>query len=155
MTRILFVCLGNICRSPTAEAVFDHKLREAGLSLELDSAGTGDWHIGHPPDPRSQAFARSWGVDMSGQRARQVCHEDFLKFDRIYAMDRANLAELERRAPAEASASLALVMDLAPDYGLDEVPDPYYGGDEGFKRVIDMLEAAADCLIAELTSSLR
>jgi protein-tyrosine phosphatase len=84
-----------------------------------------------------------------------VCQEDFLKFDRIYAMDRANLAELERRAPAEASASLALVMDLAPDYGLDEVPDPYYGGDEGFKRVIDMLEAAADCLIAELTSSLR
>lgn len=153
--RILFVCLGNICRSPTAQAVFDHKLREAGLPLELDSAGTGDWHIGHPPDSRSQAVARSWGVDMSQQRARQVCRDDFLNFDRIYAMDRANLAELKRRAPAEASASLALVMELAPDYGLDEVPDPYYGGDEGFKRVIDMLETAADCLIAELRSAPR
>ncbi len=155
MNRILFVCLGNICRSPTAQAVFDHKLREAGLALELDSAGTGDWHIGHPPDPRSQAFALSWGVDMSQQRARQVCREDFLRFDRIYAMDQSNLDELKRRAPANASARIALVMDLAPDYGLDEVPDPYYGGDQGFQRVIDMLEAAAERLVRELKSTTR
>ena len=155
MKRILFVCLGNICRSPTAQAVFDHKLKRAGLALELDSAGTGDWHIGHPPDPRSQAVALSWGVDMSGQRARQVCAADYSRFDRIYAMDRSNLAELKRRAPQSATARIELVMSLAPEYGLDEVPDPYYGGDEGFERVIDMLETAADRLIAELKSSQR
>lgn len=155
MKRVLFVCLGNICRSPTAKAVFDHKLRQAGIELETDSAGTGDWHIGHPPDPRSQAFALRWGVDMSKQRARQVSSDDFLRFDCIYAMDRSNLAELRRRIPPRASARMELVMNLAPEYGLDEVPDPYYGGDDGFQRVIDMLESAADRLIAELESVRR
>ncbi|MFP4207558.1 MAG: low molecular weight protein-tyrosine-phosphatase [Wenzhouxiangella sp.] len=150
MKSILFVCLGNICRSPTAKAVFDHKLAAAGIDLVTDSAGTGDWHIGHPPDPRSLAFAHRWGVDMSNQRARQVQPQDFVRFDRIYAMDRANLSALQRMAPADAIARVELVMSLAPDYGLDEVPDPYYGGDDGFQRVIDMLESAADRLIAEL-----
>jgi protein-tyrosine phosphatase len=153
--KILFVCLGNICRSPTAKAVFDHKFQQAGISLETDSAGTGDWHIGHPPDPRSQMFARRWGVDMSDQSARQVCQQDFVRFDRIYAMDRSNLDELRRMAPQACSARIALVMSLAPAYGLDEVPDPYYGGDDGFQRVIDMLETAADQLIAEFCSSKR
>ncbi len=152
MKKILFVCLGNICRSPTAKAVFDHKLQQAGIALETDSAGTGDWHIGHPPDPRSQAFALQWGVDMSDQAARQVCKEDFFRFDRIYAMDRSNLAELLDRAPQHASARIELMMSLAPEYGIDEVPDPYYGGDDGFQRVIDMLDTAADRLIAELQS---
>lgn len=155
MESILFVCLGNICRSPTAKAVFDHKLAVAEIELVTDSAGTGSWHIGHPPDPRSQAFARRWGVDMSAQRARQICREDFARFDRIYAMDRSNLAELQRMAPGNAVARLDLVMSLAPDYGLDEVPDPYYGGDAGFERVIDMLESAADRLIAELNAARR
>ncbi|MFW5815276.1 MAG: low molecular weight protein-tyrosine-phosphatase [Wenzhouxiangella sp.] len=155
MKSILFVCLGNICRSPTAKAVFDHKLTAAEIELVTDSAGTGDWHIGHPPDPRSQAFARRWGVDMSDQRARQVCLRDFSTFDRIYAMDRSNLAELRRMTPKNAGARVDLVMSLAPDYGIDEVPDPYYGGDEGFQRVIDMLETAADRLIAELRAARR
>ncbi len=150
MKSVLFVCLGNICRSPTAKAVFDHKLAGAAIELITDSAGTGDWHVGHPPDPRSQAFARRWGVDLSTQRARQVCLEDFVRFDRIYAMDRSNLSALQRMAPPDGAARLDLVMSLAPDYGLDEVPDPYYGGDDGFQRVIDMLESAADQLIAEL-----
>lgn len=150
MQRILFVCLGNICRSPTAQGIFEYKLREAALTLELDSAGTGDWHIGHPPDPRSQDFARRFGVDLSGQRARKVSAEDFERFDRIYAMDRSNLSDLQRLAPTGARARVELVMRLAPDYGLEEVPDPYYGGDRGFEQVIDMLSVAADRLIEEL-----
>ena len=150
MKSILFVCLGNICRSPTAKAVFDYKLARAGLTVETDSAGTGDWHIGKPPDRRSQAFALDWGVDMSAQRARQVCIDDFSRFDALFAMDRSNLADLRRLAPAGARARVELVMSLAPDYGLDEVPDPYYGGEAGFRQVIDMLESAADRWIAEL-----
>lgn len=154
MNRILFVCLGNICRSPTAQGIFEYKLRQAGLELqvdiELDSAGTSDWHIGRPPDPRSQAFAQRHGVDLSTQRARQVSPADFADFDRIYAMDRANLAELQRIAPPNTRAHVALVMSLAPDYGVDEVPDPYYGGDHGFEQVIDMLSVAAERLVEEL-----
>lgn len=150
MQGILFVCLGNICRSPTAQGIFEYKLRQAALTLELDSAGTGDWHIGRPPDPRSQDIARRFGVDLSAQRARQVTPADFQRFDRIYAMDRSNLADLQAMAPARSPARIDLVMRLAPDYGLDEVPDPYYGGDRGFEQVIDMLSVAADRLIEEL-----
>ena len=150
MQGILFVCLGNICRSPTAQGIFEYKLRQASLTLELDSAGTGDWHIGRPPDPRSQDFARRFGVDLSGQRARLVTPADFQRFDRIYAMDRSNLADLQAMAPVRARARVDLIMRLAPDYGLEEVPDPYYGGDRGFEQVIDMLSVAADRLIEEL-----
>lgn len=150
MNSILFVCLGNICRSPTAKAVFDHKLDQAAIRLMTDSAGTGDWHVGHPPDPRSQAAARAWGVDISGQRARLVCAADFQRFDRIFAMDRSNLQDLKRLAPGGTRARIDLVMSLAPEYGVDEVPDPYYGGEQGFQRVIDMLSAAADRLVEEL-----
>lgn len=150
MNSLLFVCLGNICRSPTAKAVFDYKLAQAEMPLLTDSAGTGDWHIGKPPDPRSQAFARAWGVDISAQRARRICAADFDRFDRIYAMDRSNLVDIQAMASPGCRARIDLVMSLAPEYGIEEVPDPYYGGDTGFQRVIDMLSEAADRLIEEL-----
>ncbi len=155
MESILFVCLGNICRSPTAKAVFDYKLQQAGLSPLTDSAGTTGYHQGNPPDPRAIRAASEWGVDISGERARIVTVEDFTRFERIYAMDRSNLADLHDRMPAGAGARVELLMKLAPDYGIDEVPDPYYGGDEGFRRVLDMLETAADRLIEELRASTR
>jgi protein-tyrosine phosphatase len=152
MHRFLFVCLGNICRSPTAQAMFEHKLERAGIEAAIDSAGMIDYHVGNPPDPRSIEHARSWGIDISDQRARQVVVEDFHRFDRIYAMDRSNLAALRALAPDDASARVELLMSLAPDYGLDEVPDPYYGSGQGFRRVIDMLDTAADRLVEELTA---
>lgn len=150
MKKILFVCLGNICRSPTAEAVFSSKLQLAGHRLKIDSAGTIANHAGNPPDQRAIEHARAHGLDLSGQRARPVVEDDFWQFDRIFAMDRANLRELERRRPEGALVEIDLVMALDPDYGLDEVPDPYYGGDEGFRRVLDMLDCAADRLIEHL-----
>ena len=151
MKSILFVCLGNICRSPTARALFAARLEKAGLAVETDSAGVADYHVGKAPDPRSVRHADRWGVDISAERARQVQQQDFQRFDAIFAMDRSNLAELERMAPANSKARLALLMDLAPEYGLDEVPDPYYGGPDGFERVLDMLSAAADALVDELS----
>ncbi len=150
MDSILFVCLGNICRSPTAKAMFDYKLARSGLSLHTESAGTIGFHAGNPPDPRAIEHAARWGMDITTERAREVTLEDFERFDRIYAMDRSNLDELLGRAPARSSARIELVMSLAPDYGVDEVPDPYYGGGQGFVRVIDMLEVAADRLVEEL-----
>lgn len=155
MKRILFVCLGNICRSPTAEAIFKAKLEQAGHRLEVDSAGMIANHAGHAPDPRAVEHARVLGLDLSGQRARPVIDEDFWEFDRIFAMDRSNLAELERRRPEGARVVIDLVMNLDPDYGLDEVPDPYYGGDDGFRRVLDMLDSAAGRLIEQLEQRSR
>ncbi|MEE4304635.1 MAG: low molecular weight protein-tyrosine-phosphatase [Wenzhouxiangella sp.] len=155
MKNILFVCLGNICRSPTAKAVFDARLSRAGLAVETDSAGTTGYHAGSPPDPRAQRIARQWGLDISGERARVVVPEDFERFDAVFVMDRSNLRDLEAMRPAESACRLELVMSLAPDYGVDEVPDPYYGGIDGFQRVIDMLEAAADQLVGELSASRR
>lgn len=150
MKSILFVCLGNICRSPTAKAVFDWKLSRADLDLRLDSAGTSAYHAGRPPDPRAQRIARDWGLDIAHERARVVTADDFDRFDIVFAMDRDNLAELSTLRPRSSSARVELVMSLAPDYGLDEVPDPYYGAEDGFRQVIDMLEAAADRLVDEL-----
>ncbi|MNQ95214.1 Low molecular weight protein-tyrosine-phosphatase YfkJ [compost metagenome] len=148
--RILFVCLGNICRSPTAEAVLRHKLRELGLEgVEVDSAGTGDWHVGKPPDSRTRQAAQLRGYDLSALRGRQVCAGDFRRFDLILAMDNSNLEQLRRMSPDGAMAELDLFLrryDLAPD----EVPDPYYGGEEGFERVLDLLEQACDGLLREL-----
>jgi len=155
MKSILFVCLGNICRSPTAKAVFDRKFQQAALPLETDSAGTTGYHAGSPPDPRAQRIARRWGVDISAERARVVTSEDFARFDAILVMDRSNLDELRALRPADSNSRLELVMSLAPDYGVEEVPDPYYGGEDGFKRVIDMLEAAADSLIEDLRADRR
>ena len=155
MKNILFVCLGNICRSPTAKAVFDYRLQQSGIKLVTDSAGTTGFHEGSPPDPRAIRAARDRGLDISTERARVVIAEDFTRFERIYAMDRSNLDELRRRAPAAAVARVDLLMSLAPDYGIDEVPDPYYGGEDGFRQVLDMLETAADRLIEELSAHSR
>ncbi len=151
--RVLFVCLGNICRSPTAEAVFRHLLAraETELEIEVDSAGIGSWHIGEPPDERAQAAARRRGVDMSGIRARQIAHEDFALFDLILAMDRQNLAELRRRSPVQYRERVRLFLEFAPDLGADDVPDPYYGGEAGFEEVLDLTEQAARGLLGHLT----
>ncbi len=148
--KILFVCMGNICRSPTAKGVFDAAIARAGLDVETDSAGTHDYHVGHPPDPRAIEMARIRQVDIAGDRARRIQVADFSRFDRILVMDRGNLEAVRALAPGEAAARVQLVMELAPEYGLEEVPDPYYGGEAGFRQVVDMLEAAAECLVAEM-----
>lgn len=150
--KILFVCLGNICRSPTAEGVLRAiAAREfPELKLEIDSAGTADYHVGKPPDRRTVAAARRRGYELSGLRARQVQPEDFARFDFVLAMDRANLAELESRRLEGAPAQLALFMGFAPGSGYDEVPDPYYGGVEDFECVLDLCEAASRGLLSRL-----
>ena len=151
-TRILFVCLGNICRSPTAEAVLrDLLAREApDLEVEIDSAGIGSWHIGEPPDDRAVTAARRRGLDMSRLRARQIASEDFARFDFILAMDRANLADLRRRAPVQYRERVRLFLEFAPDLGVEDVPDPYYGGEAGFEEVLDLAEQAARGLLSHL-----
>lgn len=142
--RVLLVCLGNICRSPTAEAVLRHKLAQAGLAqrVELDSAGTGGWHIGEPPDARSIRHAAQRGYDLSTLRGRRVAEEDFRCFDLILAMDEDNLAELQRLQPQDGSAQLRLFAS-AP------VPDPYMGAPAGFDHVLDLVEAASERWVAE------
>ena len=142
--RVLFVCTGNICRSPTAEGVLRHLAREAGFEVHVESAGTGDWHVGDPPDERAQHHAKGRGYDLSAQRARQVSAGDFEAFDLIVAMDRGHLRVLEQHCPRQHRAKLRL---LVP--GRD-VPDPYYGGPEGFERVLDMAEEACRALLQEL-----
>ena len=151
--KILFVCMGNICRSPTAKGVFDAAFTRGGVEVETDSAGTHGYHVGGKPDRRAIAMAARRGIDIGGDRARKVQPEDFDSFDHILVMDRSNLAEIERMNPGQGRARVRLVMDLAPDYGLEEVPDPYYGGDEGFRRVFDMLETAAERLVAEIAGA--
>lgn len=136
MPSVLFVCLGNICRSPTAEAVF--RAKSKGLDIHIDSAGTGAWHIGNPPDPRSRAEGERRGYSFAGQAARKVDVRDFTTFDYILAMDAANLRDLSAIAPPDMTARLSLFL---PD-GRD-VPDPYYGGPDGFKQVVDLIEDAS------------
>lgn len=153
--RVLFVCMGNICRSPLAEGVFRHLAEEAGLlgessGLEADSAGTTGFHVGETPDSRAVAAAWARGLDISGQRARQVERADFERFDYVIALDRDNLARLERLAPTGGEERLSLLMSHAPKPTLDEVPDPYYGGPEGFERCLDLIEAGAKGLLARL-----
>lgn len=149
--RILFVCLGNICRSPTAEGVFSAEAEKAGMSdrYEIDSAGTGGWHQGEPPDARATAAAAERGVDIAHLRARQVKTRDFDYFDLILAMDRSNFSELSRRAPRSSTARIAMITDFAPETGASEVGDPYYGGPEGFERTIDLLEACCRGLLKQ------
>jgi protein-tyrosine phosphatase len=147
--RVLFVCMGNICRSPTAEGVFRQALHAHGGSIEIDSAGTHDYHVGEPPDRRAIAAAQRRGIDLSGLRARQVSDEDFARFDLVLAMDRDNLDLLQRRAPAQYQERIKLVMEFAPDAYTREVPDPYYGGAKGFEEVLDLLEKAAQGLLRE------
>ena len=152
---ILFVCLGNICRSPTAEAVFRAAAQRAGLAarLTIDSAGTGEWHVGSPPDWRAIAHAERRGYDLSKLRARQVSRDDFARFDWILAMDRYNLADLKRLRPASYAGHLGLFGEVAPGLAAREIPDPYDGGDEGFETVLDLCESASDALVARLTES--
>ncbi|MCK5874440.1 MAG: low molecular weight phosphotyrosine protein phosphatase [Alcanivoracaceae bacterium] len=150
-SRILFVCLGNICRSPTAEGVFRHRARQAGFtSLQIDSAGTAGWHVGKAPDPRTVAAAQRRGYDLSALRARQVRAADFDNFDIVLAMDKQNLAELKSMLPRGVNTRLGLFLDYAGDAPFSEVPDPYYGGDAGFEQVLDLIEQASDGLIARL-----
>ncbi|MFZ3153153.1 low molecular weight protein-tyrosine-phosphatase [Pseudomonas sp.] len=153
--RVLFVCLGNICRSPTAEGVLRHKLREAGLEwrVEVDSAGTGDWHVGKPADSRTRQAAQQRGYDLSALRARQVKAADFHAFDLILAMDNSNLHDLQQLRPSNAAAELDLFLRRY-QLALDEVPDPYYGGEAGFAQVLDLLEQACDALVRELKGRL-
>jgi protein-tyrosine phosphatase len=150
--RILFVCLGNICRSPTAEGVFRHLLEREAPDLEVaaDSAGTAGYHIGAPPDVRSQRHALARGIDLSALRARQVLADDYRSFDLLLAMDRDNLAALRRQRPAGAAARLQLFMEYAPELGANEVPDPYYGEAAAFERVLDLTTAASRGLIRAL-----
>lgn len=146
---VLFVCLGNICRSPTAEGVFRHQLREAGLTEKfvIDSAGTGEWHVGSPPDPRAQAAALIRGFDISSLRARQISGSDFDRFDHIIAMDHSNYRDLVSLAGVERQHKVRLLLEFAAHIDLEEVPDPYYGGDNGFDRVIDLIETASAGLL--------
>ena len=153
--RILFVCLGNICRSPTAEAVFRAiAAREAPeLELTIGSAGTADYHVGSSPDARSQEAARRRKYDMSALRARQIEAQDFARFDLILAMDRSNWLELRQLAPASARERVRLFLEFAPDLETNDVPDPYYGGVNGFEEVLDLIEAASLGLIRHLRES--
>lgn len=152
--RILFVCMGNICRSPSAEGVFRHVLgmRAPQLRVEVDSAGTHGYHIGSPPDRRSIAAALRRGIDLSTLRARSVRDEDFSYYDLILAMDEENLRTLRARAPAASSQRIRLLMDFAPAAFSRHVPDPYYGGAQGFEEVLDLLEEAAEGLLQDLLS---
>lgn len=142
MFKVLFVCLGNICRSPTAEAVFRHMVKEAGLEdrVAIDSAGTAAYHIGKQPDPRTQAAARERGIEMSDLKARQAIASDFHEFDYILAMDAENLSNLELIKPEVGKAKLQLFLEEYGSMGRAEVPDPYYGGSDGFELVLDLLE---------------
>ncbi|MBB4098284.1 low molecular weight protein-tyrosine-phosphatase [Sphingomonas kyeonggiensis] len=148
MTSVLFVCLGNICRSPLAEGALRAAAAHAGIEVEVDSAGTGGWHAGDPPDRRAQAAARRHGTDISGLRARQVRPEDFRRFDFVFALDRQNLRDLQAIAPADASAELGLLMDLVPGREGSSVADPYYGEDRDFDVTWADVHAAADALVA-------
>jgi protein-tyrosine phosphatase len=152
MPGVLFVCLGNICRSPTAEGVLRTiAAREfPRQKLEIDSAGTAGYHVGEPPDRRTVAAARRCGYDLSGLRARLVQPLDFERFDFLLAMDGANLLELEKIKPAGSRAHVSLFLEFAPDAGATEVPDPYYGGTEDFERVVELCEAGARGFLTRL-----
>jgi len=149
---VVFVCMGNICRSPTAEAVFRHYVESAGLTenITIDSAGTHDYHIGDPPDRRTQRAARQRGYDLSKLRGRQIEAGDFHRFDYVLAMDRSNLAILQSIAPENNDTKARLFLEYARHHAEREVPDPYYGGEDGFERVLDMVEDAAQGLLQEI-----
>jgi protein-tyrosine phosphatase len=147
---ILFVCLGNICRSPLAEAAFRRAAEQAGLSVQAASAGTGNWHVGDPPDPRAIAEARRNGVDISTYQARQVCLEDFDRFDLILALDQSNLAALKAIAPDGARGRISLLLDHVVGMAGESVADPYFGEDAGFAKTWREVSLAADALVAEL-----
>lgn len=150
---ILFICMGNICRSPTAEGVFRQRLRDAGLehAVRLDSAGTHGYHIGRAPDARASQAAARRGYDLSDLVGRQVCAQDFVEFDLILAMDQDNLANLRQVCPAGMEHKLRLFLSFSRLFPGLEVPDPYYGGQQGFDRVLNMVEDGAEGLLAEIS----
>lgn len=152
MVKVLFVCLGNICRSPTADGVFRKLVTDQQLHdlVQVDSAGTGNWHVGKAPDRRSQAAAARRGYDLSGLRARQVNSSDFDEFDYILPMDDANFCDLQRMAPLHHQSKIRLFLEHAPQLGLKAVPDPYYEGEEGFEYVLDLVEAASTGLLSHI-----
>lgn len=150
--RLLFICLGNICRSPMAEGMFRHVANEEGVGhlLKIDSAGMGDWHKGEAPDARAQSAALERGVDISGQASRKVELEDFDDFDLVLAMDASNISDLLEIAPHDARHKIRRFLEYAPHMGVEDVPDPYYGGPEGFGHALDLIEAAARGLLADV-----
>lgn len=149
---ILFVCLGNICRSPLAEAALRAEAERAGLVVDVDSAGTGDWHVGCPPDRRAQAVALRHGIDISGYRGRQVTAADFRRFDHVFALDAENLKNLRRLRPSDGTAQLRLLMDLVPGREGGGVTDPYFGEDAGFDVTWDDVTRAARAIVERLLS---
>lgn len=152
MVRVLFVCLGNICRSPLAEGVFRHLVTQAGLAhlIEIDSAGTHAYHVDEPPDPRAQATARQYGIDIGNLRGRQALADDIERFDYILAMDRENYGNLQNICPTGLEHKIRLFLEFAPQRAEREVPDPYFGGASGFNRVLDMVEEAAQGLLRDI-----
>lgn len=150
--RICFVCMGNICRSPTAQGVFANMLQREGLSevVEVDSAGTHAYHVGEPPDRRARAAALKRKIDLGPQRARRVASEDFEDFDYIVAMDRSNQEDLMEIASPGQHDKIRLFLEYAAELPEIDVPDPYYGGPQGFERVLDLIEVASQALIAEI-----
>jgi len=150
MPAILFVCLGNICRSPLAEAAFRRVVADAGLAVEIDSAGTGDWHVGKPPDRRATALAARHGIDIGGYRARQLAPEDFHRFSHIFALDHANLEDIRARQPADGRAQVGLLLDVVPGREGQAVADPYFGEEAGFETTWADVTQAAAALAARL-----
>ncbi len=152
MVKVLFVCMGNICRSPTAHGVFEHAVKQSGLSQQIavESAGTHAYHVGEAPDPRSQKAAQKRGYDLSSQSSQKINKKDFLHYDIILAMDRDNYRNLLTLCPECHTDKLRLFMEFAPHMGIDEVPDPYYGGVNGFEKVLDMVEEASEGLFEYL-----
>lgn len=151
-TKVLFICMGNICRSPTAEGVFVELLKRRGMEedIHVESAGTHAYHVGKAPDPRAREAAMKRGIDLGGQTARRVDVADFELFDYLLAMDRDNLVMLHEICPPDQRHKLGLFLEYAPHLGETEVPDPYYGGASGFERVLDMIEAASEGLLESI-----
>ena len=153
---VLFICTGNICRSPTAQGVFEHRVTAAGLrgKIFVDSAGTHGFHVGRQPDERAQRAALRRGIDLSRQRSRRIVAEDFTSFDYLIGMDHDNMRALHAACPQAYSDKLALLMAFVAAADVEEVPDPYYGGSRGFEQVLDLVEQAADALLDHVRSRL-
>lgn len=148
-TKVLFVCMGNICRSPTAHGVFRHLVEQAGLAhaIEIDSAGTHAYHVGNPPDKRSMQTARQRGIEMADLRARKIEFSDLIEYDYVLVMDEENYANVVDMANSELKPKVRYFLEFAPDLNIKFVPDPYYGGEQGFEDVFDMVEAASKGLL--------